>query len=742
TAVLLYAQCATLRSRGLLALSAGYVFTGAMAVVHGLTFPGLFAPEGLLGAGAQTTAWLYMFWHAGFPALTIVYALLKDRSGADRLRGSPARTIAASLLGVAAAVAAVTLLATAGQDALPAIMRGNGYTPAMIGVVASVWSVSLVALAVLWRRRPHSVLDLWLMVVMAAWLFDIALAAVLNQGRFDLGFYAGRIYGLMAASFVLVTLLLQTGALYSQLTRLFAIERRQAAAEIAAAHAKLATVLDSSPLPIFSLAANGRVGSWSRAAEAVFGYGADEAMRRTLGDLSGEAVPEFAQLHETVMAGEAVRDRQLRWRHRDGHVLDIVVSGAPISDSGWRIGAVYVAEDVTLKRKVERQMAQSQKMDAIGQLTGGIAHDFNNLLGVVIGNLDLMREGFGDPRQGHEDAEQLSADALNAAMRGAELVRRLLAVSRRQALQPRSLEAGATLRELEPLLKRTLGEHIVIETRVGDGIWPVLADPSELESAVLNLSINARDAMPDGGVVTLACANATLDPAAASVAGVGAGDYVALTVSDTGSGIAPDVLPRVFEPFFTTKESKGNGLGLSMVYGFARQSGGAVTIYSEVGRGTDVRIYLPRAGAPAASREVDVKADALAAKNAERILVIEDKEDVRKLAVVMLESLGYRTAAADNAESALALLDRGAPFDLVFTDIVMPGGMTGVDLAREARRRMPDVAIVFTSGFANPQAKLGHPAGFGATVLGKPYRKADLAQHVRAALDRRSAAKA
>ena len=738
TAVLLYAQFATLRSRALLAIAAGYVFTGAMAIVHALTFPGLFAPDGLLGAGPQTTAWLYMFWHAGFPLLVIAYALLKDSDGVDHDSSPAWRAIAWSLGGVAIAVAAVTLLATAGQGSLPAIMRGSNYTPIMIGVVSLVWASGLAALLVLWRRRPHSVLDLWLMVVMAAWLFDVALSAVLNAGRFDLGFYAGRIYGLMAASFVLVMLLLETGRLYAALARSVVHERQQAAAEIASINAKLATLLDSSPLPIFSVGAKGRIASWSRASEAVFGYSADEAVRNSLAGLAGEALPEFEQLHRRVMAGEAVQNQQLHWRHRDGRALEIVVSGAPIDDSGWRVGAVYVAEDVTMKQKVERQLAQSQKMDAVGQLTGGIAHDFNNLLGVVIGNLDLMLETFGDPKTRNEDAEKLGADAMNAAMRGAELVRRLMAVSRRQALQPKLMDAGKVMSELDPLLRRTLGEHIVVRTSGGDGTWPVLADPSQLENAILNLSINARDAMPGGGTLTVTCANVALDATASSLSGLRAGDYVSLTVSDTGAGIPPDVLARVFEPFFTTKETgKGNGLGLSMVYGFARQSGGTVTIYSEVGRGTDVRLYLPR-GAGAADQLAGIaKTETPVAKIGERILVVEDKEEVRKIAVYLLESLGYRTEAAEDAESALALLDGSPPFDLVFTDIVMPGKMTGIDLAREARRRFPNMAIVFTSGFSNPQTTIGQAAAFGATVLSKPYRKAEMAKHLRAVLDQR-----
>src|SRR5262249_4546911 len=266
-----YALFQTVRARELLLLAAGYLFTALMAIVHALTFPGLFAPAGLLGAGPQTTAWLYMFWHVGFPLLVIGYALLKH-GGAQPAptRRSAGGAIAASIVAVIAAVAGLALIATLGQGTLPPIMRGNGYTPAMIGVVSTTWGVSLVALLVLWLRRPHSVLDLWLMVVMCAWLADIALAAVLNGGRFDLGFYAGRIFGLAAASFVLMVLLLETGTLYTELAGLYETERRQAADELSDINDRLKTLLDSSPLPVFSLDAAGRVPHSYAAAARIF----------------------------------------------------------------------------------------------------------------------------------------------------------------------------------------------------------------------------------------------------------------------------------------------------------------------------------------------------------------------------------------------------------------------------------------------------------------------------------------
>jgi PAS domain-containing protein len=313
TAILLYAQSRTLRSRALVLLASGYLFTGLMAIVHALTFPGLLSPTGLLGAGPQSTAWLYMFWHGGFPLLVIGYALTK-RTGDDPdvTLQSGRGAIVLSVVAVVVAVCGLALVATAGHDLLPRIMAAKGYSSAQIVVTSLVWGMSLATLLVLWLARPHSVLDLWLMVVMCAWLADIALAAVLNGGRFDLGFYAGRIYGLLAASFVLVVLLLETGALYTQLARLFELERRRAAEEISSINAKLDTVVNSSPLPIFSLDAAGRVLTWNSAAAHVFGYAAADVAGRPFVTLPENAESGFADLHARVMAGEPMQNVQMK----------------------------------------------------------------------------------------------------------------------------------------------------------------------------------------------------------------------------------------------------------------------------------------------------------------------------------------------------------------------------------------------------------------------------------------------
>jgi signal transduction histidine kinase len=396
---------------------------------------------------------------------------------------------------------------------------------------------------------------------------------------------------------------------------------------------------------------------------------------------------------------------------------------------------VELQAQIAARQQTEEQLLHAQKMDAIGNLTGGMAHDFNNLLSVVIGNLDLLMDRQRAANAPDELGEELVSEALNAAMRGGELVRRLLAFSRKLPLQPRLMDIGQIASELDPLLRRTLGEQVQVRTVVSDGLWPVMADPSQVENAILNLCINARDAMPGGGTVTVACANVAMDHVGPELGDLKPGDYVSITVADTGAGIPPDVLARVFEPFFTTKEvGKGNGLGLSMVYGFAHQSGGTATIYSEVGYGTEVRIYLPR-GTGAVGEELSARrAQTTEMGHGERILVVEDRPDVRRTAVFTLESLGYKPVDVESAEAALAALDGGERFDVLFSDIVMPGRMNGIDLAHEVRQRFPGVTIVFASGFSNPETTISQLATVGATVIGKPYSKADLGRHMHAAL--------
>ncbi|MFO1071356.1 MAG: CHASE3 domain-containing protein [Geminicoccaceae bacterium] len=397
-------------------------------------------------------------------------------------------------------------------------------------------------------------------------------------------------------------------------------------------------------------------------------------------------------------------------------------------------GFVVSAVDVTHRLQTEAIAHQAQKMESVGQLTGGIAHDFNNILQTIASNLELIRRDL--PESG-QNARRLGS-AIEGVDKGARLTAQLLAFSRRQPLQPQVVNLARLVRRLSDMLQRALGETIAIDTMVPPGLWNTLADPGQVESALLNLAINARDAMPSGGKLTIELANTFLDEGyAAAHAEVTAGPYVLLAVSDTGAGMTREIMGRVFEPFFTTKpEGQGTGLGLSQVYGFVKQSGGHVKLYSEPGEGTTVKIYLPR------SRGVEDQAEpapaAFVEGGTETILVVEDDPAVRAAAVETLGELGYRVLRAEHAEAALAIITGGVPVDLLFTDVVMPGPLKAPEFTRRALEILPGLAVLYTSGYTENAIVHDGRLDDGVLLLSKPYRRDELAQRVRQALARRS----
>jgi signal transduction histidine kinase/CheY-like chemotaxis protein len=389
-------------------------------------------------------------------------------------------------------------------------------------------------------------------------------------------------------------------------------------------------------------------------------------------------------------------------------------------------------EEANKRLEDEQRLRQVQKMEAVGHLTGGIAHDFNNILTVIIGMAEVLSEELaGDPV--HASSIRMIADA---AARGAEVTKQLLAFSRQQPLQPSETDINTLVEDTAKLLRPTLGEHIEMHLALEKDSWFALVDPNHLATALLNLAVNARDAMADGGKLTLETGNVYLDETYASTNHeVRPGHYVMLAVSDTGSGIPAEIRDKVFEPFFTTKETgKGTGLGLSMVYGFVKQSNGHIKIYSEEGHGTSIKLYLPRATESASRPEPPASNEA--SGGSETILVVEDDPFVRNYVNTQLVLLGYRTLLAANGPEALAEIEKGIMFDLLLTDMIMPGGMNGRQLADAVRSRRPAVRVLFTSGYTEDAIIHHGRLDPGVLLLPKPYRRSDLARMIRLALER------
>jgi PAS domain S-box-containing protein len=439
-------------------------------------------------------------------------------------------------------------------------------------------------------------------------------------------------------------------------------------------------------------------------------------------------IAQMASLGE----GHYVYKFENRYRRKDGSYCVLSWTAAPDADFIHAIGRDITAdrEQAEQIRRTELALQQSQKMETIGKLTGGVAHDFNNLLQIISGNLQLL-----EMNTGSAEVQRWIGNARSAVGKGAKLASYLLAFGRRQPLEPKVVKIGRVVTGMEDMLRRALGEEIEVELAISGGLWNTAVDVAQVENAILNLAINARDAMSGAGKLTIEAHNAILDDLYCRTHGdVAPGQYVMLAVTDTGSGMTPDVLRQAFEPFFSTKaEGKGSGLGLSMVYGFVKQSGGHVKIYSEPGQGTTVKLYLPRTTA-AEEPLGPMDPHQPAVGGTETILVAEDDEAVRTTVVEMLTQLGYRVLKAADAASALAVIESGVPIDVLFTDVVMPGTLRSPDLARMARERLPNLAVLFTSGYTENSIVHGGRLDPGVELLGKPYTRESLARRIRQVL--------
>lgn len=471
---------------------------------------------------------------------------------------------------------------------------------------------------------------------------------------------------------------------------------------------------------------------WNQGFEDMFGYDR-ETLEAGPESWSNRIHPDdldavLHSIHEAIDGDARNWQMEYRFMHANGEPIVVMDRGFIARDeNGKATRMVGSMMNITERRQLEERLRQSQKLEAVGQLTGGVAHDFNNLLTVILGNSEVL-----DMRlQEQPELKALAHMSLTAAERGAELTQRLLAFARQQPLEPSTVNIYQTVVGMEPLIRRTLPESIDVEFTVADQLWPCQVDIHQLESALLNLCLNARDAMPKGGRIVVDLYNQSFD---ADEADVAQGDYVAVAVSDNGEGMSANAVEQAFEPFFTTKEvGKGSGLGLSMVYGFMKQSGGHAKIYSEPGEGTTVRLFFPRVALEPSEAPREPEAVAREVGD-ERILVVEDDDLVRQNLVNQLQALGYQVVAAENGDAALAILQQDERFDLLFTDVIMPGSLNGPQLVAKARELDPQMSVLFTSGYTENAIIHHGRLDEGVQLLSKPYHAKELAEKVRKAL--------
>jgi PAS domain S-box-containing protein len=492
--------------------------------------------------------------------------------------------------------------------------------------------------------------------------------------------------------------------------------------------ARLAAIVESSEDSIISKDRNGIVTSWNRGSEKLFGYTEEEMLGQSIrklipADRQNEEDEILARIHN----GQTVEHFETERMRKDGTIVHVSLMISPIHDAnGDVVGASKITRDITERVRLERQLRQSQKMEAVGLLTGGIAHDFNNLLGVVIGNLDLLERNC----QGDEIKLKRIRTAVKAASRGADLTRRLLAFSSKDELRPSSAVLEESIQSMIELASRLLGAEIRVVTHFDTTLPPIHVDSNGLEGALLNLVVNSRDAMPNGGVLTFSTGRQQFDDEHPGVQSgeISPGDFIRISVTDTGTGMTREQLDRAFEPFYTTKgQGKGTGLGLAMVYGFAKQSGGLARIYSEVGRGTTVSLYLPFAKGISKPPVKKSTVRGAPLDSAYKVLVVDDESDLLEIALSYLSELGYHGLKAKDAMSALAIvLDRG-DIDVLVTDISMPGGMNGVELAREVKRISPKVKVVYCSGFPAETLADRNRSPVDGPLLHKPYQRSEFA---------------
>jgi signal transduction histidine kinase/ActR/RegA family two-component response regulator len=650
----------------------------------------------------------------GWTVATAAAALVEDRLLA-RAEGAPAGSTLSARLAAVLRILVTTLFALATFVLI--VGKGGGPNERLFGF--AIISAAMVHVLMRHHRSP-----IILGVSLIPWVSILGLVAF---GLARAALHAGDTLRVLTSVFVFGMLGVEFWSARQQLHAAWR-ELMATLAGVTQAQAALKETQRIAKIGSWRLATGVAHFEWSPELDGIFGFDPAEGpptVGMVMARLDDDSQGRLRALLDAPVAEPFTFS--LKVSHPDGEARVCWVEGQPEFDAdGVRLGVSGFCQDVTEREVAMAQLRQAQKMESVGQLTGGLAHDFNNLLAIIIGNLDLIATDLAEDSMEKEFADT----ALQAALKGSELTQQLLAFSRRQPLDPKTIDLKDLVTGMAPLWRRTLGENVVVKLLVAEETWAAKLDRAQMESSLLNLVINARDAMPDGGVLTVETSNATIDPDNPELR---PGDYAVVAVSDTGHGMSQELLAKVIEPFFTTKGvGKGSGLGLSMIYGFAKQSGGQLGIYSEVDHGTTVRLYLPRSqdavAAPAVNAHGPVRGEG------ERILVVEDNPDVRRVAVRQLTELGYQVMEADSGAAGLEALALDDGADLVFSDIVMAGGMTGIEMVQAARQARPDLKALFTTGFTSAATANNNRVTGADLMISKPYRVSDLATKLREAL--------
>ncbi|MBD8530956.1 MULTISPECIES: MASE4 domain-containing protein [unclassified Massilia] len=747
---LLYGYFKQTGTHAILYLWGGSVYTAAILLAQFLSVPGAFVPNVRLLGGGQTTSWLWFFWHLGATGMLFCYALAELRAPGRRVADTRAaflRCLAWTGVIVLVTLAAVTLW----EPLLPIVdVAGDFNRITHSGYAPFIQAIIMAALLMLWRAtRFKTPISAWIGVAMVALAFDNAITMA-GGTRLSVGWYVGRINALLAAMVMLGLYLKEINCVYLRATQHAGL-LAQANERLKTEHGRLLSLFEQAPgfvavlgddechLQIVNAAFQRLVGE-----RLLVGL----PIRKALPELAGqgwfECIDEVTRSKKPhVASGMTLRLRRGADGGSEERIIDVLFQ-PNIGPDGELAGVFIQGQDVTEQHRarVELERHQShleslvqertrsledtqtallhaQKLEAIGKLTGGVAHDFNNVLHIINGNVDLIKMLTG----ANAKVQERCQSAQTAVRRGAKLSAQLLAFARKQPLQPTALKLGEVFAGIDLLLKRAVGERVEMRFAIAEDAWNVEADAQQLENVILNLVLNASDAMPEGGTLDVAVANTLRDGA----------EFTQLSLRDSGVGMSDEVRARAFEPFFSTKGvGKGTGLGLSMAYGFVTQSGGHIDLDSTPGQGTTVNILLPRTSEAASMRKSESAASVTG--GSETILVVDDEAEIRANVAAMLTQLGYTVLSAESADAAAAMLEGPGRIDLLFTDVIMPGAMSSTTLAERARARHPAIRVLFTSGYTENAVIRNGRLEEGVNLLSKPYAREDLARAVRGLL--------